>query len=182
MFFIKKTGVLQQNADICICFWRHSTAKQYFATQWWHLYMFLAAFYVGCTKYIKPRVYRVFLKILGSNVWHAASWAFWPGGQDILSLLTGQMCRLQKTVATQFIGPKVWGVQCSSEISSCWTSRRWCWNCWQHRSRATCMPVTPSTSHCSNHRTHCTFSWWRNTRRNTWDLRRFWPTICSSAD
>ena len=32
-------------------------------------------------------------------------------GQDILLLLTGQMCRLQKTVATQFVGPKVWGVQ-----------------------------------------------------------------------
>ena len=33
-----------------------------FATEWWHLYMFLAAFYVGCTKYIKPHVYRVFWK------------------------------------------------------------------------------------------------------------------------
>ena len=37
--FHKRTEILQQNDNICI--------------------LFLAAFYVGCTKYIKPRVYRV---------------------------------------------------------------------------------------------------------------------------
>ena len=31
-----------------------------FVTEWWHLYMFLAAFHVGCPKYIKPRIYGVF--------------------------------------------------------------------------------------------------------------------------
>ena len=41
--FYKRTEILQQNDE-------------------WHLYMFLAAFYVGCTRYIKPRVYRVFWK------------------------------------------------------------------------------------------------------------------------
>ena len=70
-----------------------------FATEWWHFYMFLAAFYCKkqrcCNRMMKfpyvfggilcglhkvhktPRIPSI-LKIWGSNVWHAASWTFWP--------------------------------------------------------------------------------------------------------
>ena len=59
----QKTEVLQQNDDMLICFWRHSTAKNGdCATEWWQLYMSLAALYVGCPKYIKPCIFRVFWK------------------------------------------------------------------------------------------------------------------------
>ena len=67
--FLKKTEILQQNDDISICFWRHSTAKkQRFCNRMMTFVYVFGGILCGLHKVHKtPRIPSI-LKIWGSNV------------------------------------------------------------------------------------------------------------------